>query len=182
MQIPPALRGPLGSHSGYIKHIAIQNVLTHYWAKKKHEEDANTSNQAKYEELRLFLNAIESFNNILDYFYFEHEDQLNARHATVESFRVAAHTKYDVLKKLADLANAYKHCVRTRGKKKNTELPQAKDLQRPALNVSIDLLNQSYPAVGVDYIFDWPIPENEIVLRDAVDFWAANYYPMLLDA
>jgi hypothetical protein len=179
MHVPPALRGPLGSHTGYIKHIAIQNVMAHHLAKKKHKEDGNTSDQAKYEELRLFLNAIESLNNILDYFYFEHEEQLNTRHPTVTSFRSAAHCKFAVLKNLAELANAYKHCVRTSGAKKNTKLPQASDLQRVALNVSIDLSNQGSSKVGVEYIFHGPIPEHEQVLSDAVGFWTNDYSSLL---
>src|SRR5713226_8415132 len=129
MDIPPSLRGPLGSHSGYLKHIALKNVMAHMWTKRKHAEENDSTNSAKYEELRLFLNAIESLNNVLDYFYFENEDQLSARHSTVQSFRSEVHKQHIALHRLSALANAYKHCVRTSGKKKNTELPHAKDLQ-----------------------------------------------------
>ena len=182
VQAPWPLRGPLGSSSGYLNHIATKNCCAYLSAKKKHAEEANYTESAKYEELRLFLNAIESLNNVLDYFYFEHKDQLISRHSTVQSLRSAVHKQFAALQKLADLANAYKHCVRTSGKKKQTVLPNAKDLQRTLLKVVINCSDQSSPKVEVDYSFIWPIPENEKVLEDAMDFWGSYDQSLLLNA
>lgn len=190
MYTPLTLRGPLGSHVGFLQHIALKNVLAHYWVKREHAEKSDITNQAKYEELRLFLNAVESLNNVLDYFYFEYEyeyeyeyeDQLNSRYSTVQIFRSAVHNKFPALQNLADLANAYKHCIRTRGKTKNENLPNAKDMQHPSLIVSIELSDQNIPKVEVDYFFNWPILDHEKTLEKAVDFWVACDVALLLNA
>jgi hypothetical protein len=62
--IPEFFRGPLGSHRNYITHIALENCDEDFRCKAGHEENGEVQNPGKYAELRLFLNAIESLNNI----------------------------------------------------------------------------------------------------------------------
>jgi hypothetical protein len=167
-----SFKGPLGSHFNYITHIALQNQIEYMKIKKRHEEDGSTGTSGKYEEFRLFLNAIESFNNIIDYLYFEHEDQINYK--DIDGFRKAIHKKYPELGELSDLANAYKHCVRTRRGEKNDKLPWARDLQAPRLDININV-SEAQPSVKVEYEFPWPLEEHESKLFKALDFWLAYH-------
>jgi hypothetical protein len=167
-------KGPLGSHRNYIVHVALANGVDYISLKKRHQEDGRSATPDRYKELRYFLNAVESFNNIADYLYFEHEDRI--AHGSVGKFRTALHAKYPELGDLAELANAYKHCVRgkedkkTNKTKKNNRLLWARDLQRPALNIRITP-GETKPSVEVDYEFPWPIEEHEAKLNKAFEFW-----------
>ena len=175
MLLPSSLQGPLGSHIGYLQHIALRNFLAYQALKNTHAALPLPSLATKYEELRLFLNTVESVNNVLDYFYFENELAILPKHSTVSAFRKAVHAKFDELQVLANLANAYKHCVRSGAKgAKNGKLPWAKDLQRPALSVTIDITDGVTPNVDVKYTFEWPIPEHDQALKSALDFWVQH--------
>ena len=161
-------KGPLGSHKNYITYIAFENQLDYLTIKKQHEEDGCSATPDRYKEFRLFLNAVESFNNIIDYLYFEHEDQI--KYQKVDDFRKAIHVKYPELDELSELANAYKHCIRERRGQKNDKLAWARDLQKPILNININL-NQFLPLVNAEYKFLWPIEEHESKLYKVFDFW-----------
>lgn len=148
--------------------------MDYNYAKNEHLENGYSSTSTKYKEFRLFLNAVESFNNIVDYFYFENESELAGRYSKVEQFKEAVHKECSELKELANIANAYKHCVRShRGVKKNN-LPWAKDIQRPSLNISVTIDDTTIQKIDVEYIFNWPIPEDEEKLRKAYDFWITS--------
>lgn len=166
-----AFKGPLGSHRNYLVHVALENFKDYETLKKHNESEGRVGTPDKYKEFRYFLNAIESFNNVLDYAYFEHEDSIKQRHGNVTAFRKAVNTKYPELEKLSALANAYKHCVRTKtGGVKNMDLPWARDLQAPQLTIDISL-HESKPTVEVEYDFPWPIAEHEKALNEAFRFW-----------
>jgi hypothetical protein len=167
-----SFKGPLGSHLNYITHIALQNQFEYLKLKKKHEEENNSGTAAKYDEFRLFLNAVESFNNIIDYFYFEYEDRITYK--KVDEFRKAIHRKYPDLDELSELANAYKHCVRTRNGKKNDKLPWARDLQASRLEIHINI-SRDKPIIDADYEFPWPLEEHERKMFKALDFWLAYH-------
>jgi hypothetical protein len=140
--------------------------------KKKHEEEGRSATPDKYKEFRLFLNSIESFNNIIDYLYFEHEDKV--KYQNVDEFRKAMHAKYPELGELAELANAYKHCVRANRGRKNESLLWARDLQKPQLNIYVSLAGTE-PLVDAQYEFQWPIEEHEAKLYKVFDFWLAYH-------
>ena len=72
-----SFKGPLGSHRNYLVHIAFENFVDYERLQKSHTEKKQHSTSHKYKEFRFFLNAVESFNNVLDYFYFEFEEQLS---------------------------------------------------------------------------------------------------------
>jgi hypothetical protein len=173
MNIPESLNGPLGSHRNYLRHIAIANYTAYERLKKKNLEEGHSSTTSKYEEFRLFLNAVESFNNVLDYYYFENERVLAPKHFTVQTFRANVHAASHELRRLSELANAYKHCVRTAGVSKNTTVPWAKDLQQVSLQISIDL-GPCAPAVEVAYQFEWPVRDHEDALSHVFGFWVAH--------
>lgn len=160
--------GPLADHRKYIAHIAIPNYMDFLAVKNEPTEKPKTNLQ-KYKELRHFLNAAESFNNILDYFFFEHQESIS--HKRVNIFRNAAHTKFPELGKVADIANAYKHCVRVtnsnknegRGEK-NESLPWAKDLQKA--DIILHLKSEA-----IELAFQAPITEQEEALEKVYLFW-----------
>lgn len=156
-------KGPLGSHRNYIIHIALANQRDYRRMRKKHEEEGRTATPDKYREFRLFLNAVESFNNVLDYMYFEYEGRI--RHRTLETFRSAVHKKYPQLGELSELANAYKHCVR-----RNNDQLRARDVQAPRLNIRVKL-GEACPSVTAEYEFPWPVEKHESKLYKVFDFW-----------
>lgn len=163
--------GPLGSTQNYIVHIALSNCADYFDLKEKHKEENRYSTPEKYKEIRFYLNAIESINNILDYFYYENEESL--KHCkSVTNFKKKVHEKYPELESVANFANAYKHCVREGQKGKNENLPWAKDLQKPEIAIDIDLTNSS---VGVKYNFNWPIKEQEEAIELAWKFWVGYH-------
>lgn len=92
-----SMAGPLGCSQNYICHIALSNCTDYFDLKMKHEEENRSSTSDKYKEFRYYLNAIESLNNIIDYFYFENESLIS--HSNINEFRTAVHNKYPVLKK-----------------------------------------------------------------------------------
>jgi len=162
-----SMAGPLGSTQNYIVYIALGNCVDYFYLKKKHEEENLSSTSEKYKEVRYYLNAVESLNNILDYFYYENESSLS-HHRNVESFRKSVHEKYSELETVANIANAYKHCVRENHKGKNTNLPWARDLQNPEIVVNMNLANKT---TEVKFNFNWPIKEQEEALESAWKFW-----------
>ena len=84
-------RGPLGSHRNYIQHIAFENFLEYCHLVKANEESGDRSARTKYKELRYFLNAVESFNNIPEYVYFDTYQGDWTKPPTVDQFRAALH-------------------------------------------------------------------------------------------
>lgn len=159
-------KGPLGSHKNYIRHIALENYFAYKAICGLNEENGKSKTPDKYKEFRHFLNVIESINNILDYLYFEHEKEI--QQPNLKEYKRAVWNKFPELESLADLANAYKHCVREGRGEKNSNLPWAKDLQKPQLKVGVAI---SSSQVLVDYEFPWPIAEHEDVLEKALKFW-----------
>lgn len=169
------IKGPLGSHRNYIAHIVLPNCLDYFKVQSRNAELSNRNTASKYEELRAFLNAVESMNNVLDYYYYENEESLSV--GSLVTYRKNVMTKYPVLSRIAELANAYKHCVREHKGKKDKKSLWAKDIQRPSLAVNIDLSSianaKKKEDIKVDaaFVFEWPIPEHEKTFIEAFEFW-----------
>jgi hypothetical protein len=166
-----AFKGPLGSHKNFINHIALENYHEYKNLCGLNEESRKNRTLDKYKECRYFLNVIESMNNILDYLYFEHEDKI--QQSSLRSYKSAVWAKYPELRELANLANAYKHCIREGRGGKNMNRPWAKDLQKPQLNVDVKISSSLGVNTLVNYDFPWPINKHERVLEKAVKFWMA---------
>lgn len=158
-------KGPLGSHQNYIRHIALDNVVDYSQICTLNKEQGNDKTPNKYDEFRYFLNAMESLNNILEYYYFENEDDLP--YEKFQGFKTAVFSRFPILREVEGIANAYKHCVRENRGAKQTDKLWAKDLQKTELTVAIT------PSTGisVEYEFEWPIQSHENILRDAFKFW-----------
>lgn len=162
-------KGPLGSHKNYIHHIALENFQEYKMLCGLNDENSKDKPPDRYKEFRYFLNAIESMNNILDYLYFEHEAEI--QHPKLNHYKKAVWNKYPELEELANLANAYKHCIREGRGGKNANLPWAKDLQKPQLNIGVKITQTEGVNVSVDYNFPRPISEHEQILENAFRFW-----------
>jgi hypothetical protein len=162
-------KGPLGSHRNYLTHIALPNCIDYLGLVKGHEETGNASTPAKYTELRFFLNAVDSLNNILEYYFYENEASI--AEPSVQAFKQSIHSSHPELRDLADIANAYKHCVRQRGSQKQTNVPWAKDLQMPEVRVYIDLSERPKVNVDAGYIFQAPTANHLEMFHKALKFW-----------
>jgi hypothetical protein len=167
------LFGPLDSHKKYIEHIALANVVEYLSLKRAHAEEKRTSSSDKYRELRYFLNAVESVNNIPEYLYFDkHSTRANP---LPEQFRSQLLDSHPCLKRLADIANAYKHCVRGRSDKKKNDFSEmqdvdhARDLTKSPLTGSVNIEPDGTARIEMQYEF---IPPNEEeTLEEGFRFW-----------
>lgn len=168
-------KGPLGSHKNYIQHIVLENFYDYKELCGLNCENERNKAPDKCKEFRYFLNVVESMNNVLDYLYYEHESEI--RHESFTKFKRAVWDQYPDLERLADIANAYKHCVREGKKGKNKNLPWAQDLQKPQLNIDIELCLIKGVSTAVTYDFKWPIDDHEEVLNEVVQFWLDYIQP-----
>lgn len=164
-------KGPLGSHRNYLTYIALDNCTDYFNLRKGYGERNDTSTSAKYKEFRYFLNAVESLNSVLEYFFYENEGEI--RHARLERFKEAVHNKHSELRDISHLANAYKHCVRQRprGGEKQANLPWAKDLQHTRVFVNVNVSHAPGIAVTARYDFEGPTHEHEEILNRAFEVW-----------
>ena len=106
----------LSNSSKYICWVALQNCIDYFL-----EVDLIGNNKElkikKGQELkvfRLFLNSIESLNNVVDYLYF---DKYHDQFKNFESFKYKLLSRHPILYKINEIANAYKHCKRGRSNK-----------------------------------------------------------------
>ena len=159
--------GPLGGHRNYLTHIALPNCFDYLSLAKQHEEERGGSIQAKYKQLRYFLNAVASLNNTLE----DADCELNQGGSAsgFEKFQKIVFEKHPELLALTDLANAYKHCIR-RGKR-SVNAPFAKGLQRPESQIAVNISHDRKVQVSADYGFDGPLPEHLKTFHNALQFW-----------
>lgn len=164
--IPEFFKGPLGSHRNYITYIAFPNYAEYLRCKKQNEEQSRSNTATRYGEFRLLLNAVESLNNILDYLFSEHNKRIKRK--TLYKFKDKASSKYPVLKELADLANAYKHCGRWDDCEPRKR-KHAGELQKTHVTIHINVSNARLSCA--EYQFCGPLPEHENTLNEAFKFW-----------
>lgn len=158
--------GVLGGHHNYLVHMCFKNFCDYEdLVEKEGQEEKPKSSSEKYKELRYFLNTIESFNNVLDYVYWEYEDEISFK--SDNKFRERVHLEYPALGKLADLANAYKHCVR---KGENKEKIRASELQEPKLDIILTL-KEGLLSTEIEYSFSGVIPEHREILLEVWKYW-----------
>lgn len=153
------LKGPFGSHLNYITHIALENYQDYFEYTNRQKELGKKQENRKYQGFRLFLNAIESMNNISDYFYYEFKEVCNwtDKGNIIGKIR----NNHPILKDIAHIANAYKHC-----RTKNKPNIHASDLQKPMLNMSVNLTT-----LDVNVKQGFTSIEDEKLLGEAFAFW-----------
>jgi hypothetical protein len=161
--------GPLGGHRNYLTHVALPNCFEYLSLQKHHKESSDISIRAKYEEFRLFLNSVESLNNTLEYAFYEIEQ--TGDHSGFEAFKKNTWGRHPELEELANVANAYKHCVRVKGGKPRADVPSARNLQRPELHIMVKISQDKSVKVDTDYQFEGPLPEHLRIFHKALQFW-----------
>ena len=157
------LKGPLGSHLNYLRYIALPNCME-YDNENRRQKEANASGmRAAYERLRLFLNAIVTFNHVVDYFF--HENKASRAWTDKQQGKITGDIRknHKILADIAELANAFKHC-RTTGKQK----ADSADLQEPVLRLQVSL-----KPVSVSANLDFDSIEDEDIIGEAFRFWVA---------
>jgi hypothetical protein len=154
------LKGPLGSHTNYIAHIALSNCADYFHLVKANEEQGRDKTPDKYKQLRYFLNAIESLNNILEYFFHEYKADYNWSDRDMRSILGKMRNKNHIFRDVEQITNGYKHCVRH-----DRSHLQAEDMQSQSLTVSIG-------PKGVDVEFSFESIEDEELMGEAFRFWS----------
>ena len=165
--------GPLGGHRSYLTHIALDNCVDYLRLTKDRQERGDCSNPAKYKEFRYFLNAVESLNNVLDYYFYENEKIVPE--PTLQNFKEARYSAHPELKELSELANAYKHCVRERNGQKQAHLPWARDLQVNVLNIYVNVSQLPEVKVAAEYNFEGPPSAHLEIFHRAFEFWLSYH-------
>jgi len=106
----------LSSSNKYICWVALGNCFDYFvevnLIGKNKQPIIRKGNELKV--FRLFLNAVESLNNIVDYLYF---DKFHNQFKSFERYKKELLNKHSILYKINEIANAYKHCKR--GKDRN---------------------------------------------------------------
>jgi hypothetical protein len=114
----PTIRDIIVLHSAqrYIARIALENCIEYFLAVQCVGGNSTPVIPEGQHLLvfRRFLNAIESLNNIPDYLF--HEEA--RRDCSLDEFRVKMITESPAIRRVSEIANAYKHRVRGSGKKK----------------------------------------------------------------
>ena len=143
--------GPLGHNKNYIQDIALDNCIDYYDLIKKNESKKKLATSDKSKELRYFLNAAESLNNILEYMYIDSLDKIEEyKTEDLNKLKNDYYKKYSFLEELSDISNAYKHRLRfRRGNKLNNSKIHAKDLMSNKLSVDINFEHENGLCKGV---------------------------------
>jgi len=107
----------LFSANRYICWVALGNCTDYFEEvgvlfEKNKKPIIKKNNEIKI--FRLFLNSIESLNNIIDYIYL---DKYSKSFKNIKCFKSKLLDKYSILVKINEIANAYKHCERRDAKK-----------------------------------------------------------------
>ncbi|BER96693.1 TPA: hypothetical protein RUZ85_003382 [Vibrio cholerae] len=157
--------GPLSNHMSYLQHIALDNFSDYNFFIEELNEKESITIKDKYKRLRLFLNTIESLNNIPEYFFHDVKKLQGWKDNDQRNVIGKIRDKNPILKDIEQIANAYKHRYRY----KNGDL-QSDDMQTSLISLSINL-NEEKVIVNVD--FD-SIADEEI-MNDAWKFWL-DYY------
>ncbi len=161
--------GVLCGHHNYLVHMCFPNFIDYDRLLTESSESKRKSSKDSYKELRYFLNAIESFNNVLDYLFWEYRERIEFK--SDSKFKERVHAEFPILGQLADLANAYKHCVR---KGVNEGKISAEQLQENRISASIYYSGEEFGFsidVKVGYEFSGVMAEHNEILGNVWAFW-----------
>lgn len=158
-----AFRGLLGSHTNYLAHVALDNCVDYFGLVEAQKEECRDETPDRYKRLRYFLNAIESLNNIPEYFFHEYKGQQQWNDSQLNNILGQIRSKHAILRDIEQIANAYKHCIR----RKSDDL-HAGDMQSPLLELSIG-------SNGVKVKYSCESIEDEEIMGEAFRFWHAYH-------
>ena len=151
------LNGPLDCHQNYLNYIALENCFDYFGLVESQRKEKNLDLAANYHRLRLLLNAMESMNTILDYFFHEQKELQgwndNQRDLILERIK----RKHPALYHLDLQLSTYK-----RMKHSDMTSLVATDLKKTV--VSIHSIKQKIE-------LDFNSTEDEHIISEAFDFW-----------
>jgi hypothetical protein len=130
-------------------------------------ESEPSSTPDKYKAVRYFLNAVESMNNVPEYLYWERSPD-GTSDALKDFLRMVRSTE-PCLGRIAEIANAYKHCVRTNGRRSGSALT-ARDLATGVVSGSVSV-KEGQLSVQIEHRFDGIKPEHHTALEEGWRFW-----------
>lgn len=151
------LNGPLDNHQSYLNHIALENCFDYFGLVERQKKQTTIMLAEKYHRLRLFLNAIESLNTVLEYFFHEQKKLQGWNDHQIINILEIIRKKHPVLYQANHLLNAYK-----RGEHYGMKESVAVDLQ--ATVVSISSIKQKME-------IDFNSTKDERIISEAFDFW-----------
>jgi len=159
-----AFKGLLGSHTNYLAHVALNNCVDYFDLIAEQKAKNQDQTLDRYKRLRYFLNAMESMNNVPEYFFHEFKSDLGWKDGEMGNILGEIRAKHPVLRDIEQITNAYKHSVR-----RSANDFHAKDLQSPTL----EFLADSEGGAKVTFSFD--SIEDEDMMGEAFRFWHAYH-------
>ena len=156
--------GPLDSHRKYLMHVALDNGQDYLRLLQREDERPPIQTPDQYKAIRYFLNAIESMNNVPEYLFWERSPDGSSK--DLKNFITQVRATEPCLARIAEIANAYKHC----GRFDSTKL-HARDLSTGIVSGSISIHDGRLVSVQIDYHFDGIKPEHRKVLEEGWHFW-----------
>ena len=156
---PGPFTGPLSDHLNYLSYIALENCVDYFRLVQNAKEKGISGKAIKYKRLRYFLNAIESLNNSLEYFFHDHKADEGWPDKDMKRILREMRQKHRILSDIQQIANAYKHCVRH-----NSKHYHASDLQSSVINIDI---GQDGTNIKINYVSI----EDERIMEEAFKFW-----------
>ncbi|MCA0912486.1 hypothetical protein [Marinobacter nauticus] len=156
-------KGLLGSHTNYLAHVALNNCVDYFDLVAEQKVKGQDQTPDRYKRLRYFLNAIESLNNVPEYFFHEFKSDLGWKDNNMRDILGKIRAKHPILRDIEQITNAYKHSVR-----RNSKDLHAKDLQSPSLEFLAD-------SEGAEVTFSFDSIEDENMMGEAFRFWHAYH-------
>ena len=99
--------GPLSNHMKYLEHIVLNNFIDYFSFVETILPPISPADS--YKQTRLFFNAIESANNLPEYFFHDEKNNNNWSDKNLAQVLGGIRNKHKILKDIEQISNAYKH-------------------------------------------------------------------------
>jgi len=156
------LTGPLSDHQNYLRHIAMANFIDYNNLVRGQESAGKNKVPDQFKRLRLFLNTMESLNNVPEYFFHDVKSSQGWDDKDLNSVLGKIREKHPILRDIEQIANAYKHSIR----RQNRNL-QASDMQDMKIK-------SEFKKGDFEVSFDFESIVDDSIASDAWHFWR-NY-------
>ncbi|HCE4544997.1 TPA: hypothetical protein NGR73_001319 [Vibrio parahaemolyticus] len=150
---------PLSDHRCYLTHIALPNFSDYNMLVDRQRNQERNKIPDQYDRLRLFLNTIESLNNVPEYFFHDVKEAQGWRDCDLGNILGQIRKKHPILRDIEQISNAYKHSVR-----RDSGLLQAADMTSSFVEITMEE-GRIQINFGFDSIAD------ETLMDEAWKFW-----------
>ncbi|KAB2824737.1 hypothetical protein [Aliivibrio finisterrensis] len=151
------LNGPLDNHENYLNYITLENCFDYFGLVESQRKQKSLDLAENYHRLRLFLNAMESMNIVLDYFFHEQKEQQGWNDSQRDLILDRIKRKHPALYDLDKLLNTYK-----RVEHRDMKALVATDLQETVVSIC---------AIKQKIEIDFNSTKDERIISEAFDFW-----------